>query len=121
MKRRLCLLGLLGLLAAAVASAAPSPAEQQMIDALIARVATMPDVRFVRNGRDYDARDAARFLREKYKARGQDVDTAEAFIERIASKSSTSGQPYLIRQADGREQPVAEVLRAELVRLRAQR
>lgn len=118
MKRRLCLLGWL---ACTVALAAPPPAEQQLIDALIARVGAMADVRFVRNGRDYDARDAARFLREKYLARGQEVDTADAFIERIASKSSTSGQPYLIRQADGREQPVADVLRNELLRLRSPR
>ena len=118
MQRRLALLALLAPLAAA---ATPSATEQRLIDGLIARVAAMNGVRFVRNGRDYAPADAAQFLREKYKARADGVDTAEAFIERIATKSSTSGQAYVIREANGRERPAAEVLRAELAQLRAQR
>ena len=98
------------------AHAAPGAAEQLRIDAVINAVGTRAELKFVRNGSDYPAADAARFLREKLKARGGAVRTAEAFIEQIASRSSTTGEPYLIRWPDGRVQPAAEFLRAELQR-----
>lgn len=41
------------------------------------------------------------------------------FIEKIASKSSTSGKPYLIRFNDGREVQGGEYLRAKLAKLEA--
>ena len=52
-----------------------------------------------RNGTRYPAADARSHLMTKLKYledRGA-VQTAEEFIERAASKSSVSGQPYLIR------------------------
>ncbi|RZU02026.1 DUF5329 family protein [Rivibacter subsaxonicus] len=110
--RRALLLGLLAV--ATVAGAAPSAAEQARIDALVDGIEREPSLKFVRNGRGYGAIDAARFLREKQKAMGDKVRSAEDFIEQIATRSSTTGQPYLIRFADGREQPAAEFLRARL-------
>ena len=112
MKRRAFLLSLCALPAAV--PAAPSAAEQARIDALIDAVARQRDAQFIRNGKAYLPADAATFLREKLKSRGADVTTAEQFIERIASTSSTSGQPYRIRFADGRQVTSAEFLSAQL-------
>jgi hypothetical protein len=47
------------------------------------------------------------------------VRSAEDFIDRVASFSSTTSEPYRIRFADGREVPSALYLRAELAKLRA--
>ena len=60
-----------------------------------------PGVTFERNGRRVSGRDAVRFLRAKWQHQGQGVDSAEAFIEHIASRSSTSGRPYRVCEADG--------------------
>ncbi len=50
---------------------------------------------------------------------GDDVTTARQFIDNIASKSSTSGQPYGV-EVDGRSQPSAQFLGDELARLERQ-
>jgi hypothetical protein len=104
---------------ASVAGDAAVDAERSTIEALIDSVAQLRDATFVRNGKPYDASKAARFLREKWKSRESEVRSAEDFIERVASVSSTTSKPYLIRFADGREIQSADYLRAELARLRA--
>jgi hypothetical protein len=48
---------------------------------------------------------------------GEHVTTARQFIDEIASRSSTSGQPYLIRFADGRSVSAAQFLGDELQRM----
>ena len=108
--------GIVAMTPASPAHAVPGAAEQLRIDAVINAVGARAESKFVRNGRDFSAADAARFLREKLKARGAALRSAEAFIEQIATGSSTTGQPYLIRWPDGRVQPAAEFLRAELQR-----
>jgi uncharacterized protein DUF5329 len=96
---------------------APATADQT-IEALIDSIARLTDATFVRNGETYSAAAAARFLREKWDSRRSEVHTAEDFIDRVASFSSTTGKPYSIRFADGREIPSAEYLRAQLATLR---
>lgn len=93
--------------------------EGRTIEALIGSVAGLTDATFLRNGRPYPAASAARFLREKWRSRLSDVRSAEDFIERVASFSSTTSKPYRIRFADGREVPSADYLRAELAKVRA--
>ena len=118
--RRSGWIGLLLLLvpaAAGVAGELPA-AEERLIEALIARVAGMTDAAFIRNDRSYDAATAAEFLRRKRRRHAAEVRSAEDFIERVASGSSTTGAPYRIRLGDGRELPCATVLREELQRLR---
>ena len=61
---------------------------------------------------------AAEFLRRKWRHREADVGSADDFIEKVASFSSTTGQPYLIRFSDGRETPCSIFLRTELSGLR---
>jgi hypothetical protein len=83
-------------------------------------VAQLRDATFFRNDKSYPASTAARFLREKWQARQSQVRSAEEFIDRIGSFSSTTSKPYFIRFADGRQVSSADYLRAELVRLRAE-
>ncbi len=51
---------------------------------------------FHRNGDDHDAADAADHLRLKYSRGRRYADTAENFIDRLASESSWSGETYQV-------------------------
>ena len=51
----------------------------------------------VRNDRRYSRREARGHIRSKWRLNEQLVASAEDFIEKIASRGATSGQPYLIR------------------------
>jgi hypothetical protein len=115
MRRRALLV--LGACMLAAVQAAPPPAELARIERLIQFVETQKDIRFLRNGGSYSAKDAAKFLRRKFEKMGEHVNTAQQFIEQIASKSSTSGEIYRIRFADGREVSAAQFLGDELKRM----
>ncbi len=54
------------------------------------------DCTFIRNGKRHDARDAEAHLRMKYRRGKRYAPTSEKFIERLASKSSLSKNPYYI-------------------------
>lgn len=95
------------------------PAEKARIDRLLDYVASRKDVKFVRNGSAYSSADAAKFLRGKFEKMGEHVNTAQQFIDEIGTKSSTSGQAYLIRYPDGRIEPSAKFLADELRRIDA--
>ena len=75
--------------------------ETAKIQYLIASVETLEGAKFIRNGSEYDARDASDHLRLKLKVAGKKVKTAEDFIRLCASKSSITSEPYLMRFADG--------------------
>ena len=51
---------------------------------------------FVRNDNAHGSADAADHLRLKYRRGGRYANTAENFIERLASESSWSGKPYTV-------------------------
>jgi len=114
----LAALALSGSRAARAEESLPAGAERETIEKLIASVAALTDATFLRNGEAYPAASAARFLREKWHARRSEVRTAEEFIDRVASFSSTTSKPYLIRFADGREVLSRDYLQAELAKLR---
>ena len=119
-RRRIVLVGLLaGALACVgqVARAAPSEAERARIERLIASVGGQTGLKFVRNGSAYSPADAARFLRGKFDKMGEHVNTAQQFIDEIGSRSSTTGQAYQIRFADGRSMTAAQFLGDELKRM----
>jgi hypothetical protein len=88
--------------------------EKQKIEALIKRVGDLKDVKFVRNGSPYEASSAVRFLRGKWEANDQAVKTARDFIDKVASYSGNSSNPYLIRFKDGSEITSRDFLLAEL-------
>jgi len=91
--------------------------EREKIEALIRHIENLKDAVFIRNGREYDAKTAASFLRAKWRANDAEVKSARDFIEKVASVSSTTGKPYLIRFKDGREVKSGEYLLAELRKL----
>ena len=91
--------------------------EKQKIEALIKQVAALKDATFVRNGWNYNANNAATFLRLKWETKVAEVKTAVDFIDKVASISGTSGQPYLIRFKDGSEIHSHDFLLAELKKL----
>lgn len=80
---------------------AQDPSETARIQYLLASVEALEGAKFIRNGSEHDARAAADHLRLKLRAAGSKVKTAEDFIRFCASRSSMTGEPYLIRLADG--------------------
>jgi len=88
--------------------------EQAQIEYLIESVGALHDATFVRNGSEYDSRQAAEHLRLKLHNAGNRVRTAEDFIVYCATGSSLSGEKYRIRFADGRIVETAEFLRSRL-------
>ena len=94
MRRRALLLALAG--SALPAFASLPPGERERIEQLLAGLEGESGLQFERNGRRASARDAVRFLRAKWQRYGEGVDSAEAFIDRIASRSSTTGGPYRV-------------------------
>jgi hypothetical protein len=123
MFRRSFLMSASALMVFCVSSAAraePPAKEQTRIQRLIAFVENQKGMKFIRNGTEYSCADAAKFLRGKMDSMGGEVTSAHEFIERIASKSSMSGQPYQVKFADGKTMLAAQFLSEELKRLEGQ-
>ena len=89
------------------------------IRALIQAVAES-DCEFSRNGSLHSAEAAAEHLQLKYSRGKRYANSAEAFIDRLASKSSWSGKPYQMT-CDGETQPAGDWLTATLIALRTER
>jgi Family of unknown function (DUF5329) len=110
--------GFLSLLAFAAAPSLTSgeiaAPEKAKIEALLAHVEKLEGAAFIRNGKDYDPKTAAKFLRGKWEANAKEILTASDFIAKAATKSSTSGKPYLIRPKGAPETPCADYLTAQL-------
>lgn len=95
--------------------------ETDKIEVLIKHIEELKGASFVRNNSDYDAKTAAKFLRSKWQSRRREVKTAMDFIDKVASVSSTTGKPYLIRFKDRSELKSAEYLKSELKKLEQRR
>ncbi len=104
------------LLTAAIALALDAQAKAE-IDELITYI-QKSGVRFIRNGSEYSGAEGAQHLRDKLARAGDRVKTTEDFIIGIASTSSLSGKPYLVKFPDGRTEPVGDWLRAHLAEMR---
>ena len=102
------------LLCFAVTLPTAEPAEKAKIEALISHIQGLENATFVRNGSEYSAANAAKFLRAKWERNDKEVKTATDFIAKVASASGTSGKPYVIRFKDGKETPCGEYLTALL-------
>jgi hypothetical protein len=72
---------------------------------------------FVRNGDDHDSVDAADHLRLKYSRGKRYGGSAEQFIDRLATESSWSGDPYTVT-CDGKTQASAQWLHLALAEYR---
>jgi hypothetical protein len=74
---------------------------------------------FVREGKDYEGQAAAQFLLAKLAVPRDKVIDVEEFIERFASQSSRTGEPYHVRDEDGGVVTMRDWLRAALQRIEA--
>jgi hypothetical protein len=77
--------------------AANAASERDKIERLIDQVGTLQNATFIRNGEEHTPAEAAEHLRRKWEAAGNEITTVEDFIDKIASKSSISGEAYRIR------------------------
>ena len=77
-----------------LADSTPSSVRAE-IDTLLSRL-EQSGCEFYRNGDWYSATEAKAHLLRKLKAAGA-AASAEQFIDRLASKSTMSGKPYLVR------------------------
>src|SRR4249919_1231185 len=93
--------------------------EAAKIQALISSVEQLKGAVFIRNGVEYDGAKAAEHLRRKLGYAGKKVQTAEQFIDMLATGSSMSGRPYRIRFADGHSVESAAYFHEQLKRLEA--
>lgn len=111
---------MLGLLLTPVARAEPPTNVQVEVNFLLGYVEGS-GCEFYRNGTWHDSKTAQAHLRDKYKylAARNLITTTEDFIERAATESSFSGQPYAVRCHGGAAVPSGQWLRAELARFRA--
>lgn len=94
--------------------------EKVRINYLIYEIEQLDGV-FIRNGKEYCPEQASAHIRMKLKnamiswfAPEKDRWTAELFIEKIASKSSISGQPYQIKFQTGQTVDAGDWLRERL-------
>ena len=104
----------------AVTQAGPPARVDLEVQRLLTSIATS-HCRFYRNGKWYDPKRAAKHLRDKYDylAAHARVTTAEDFIDLAATRSSVSGEPYLLKCGAGAAMPAADWLRALLVKNRS--
>lgn len=96
------------------ALAGPPLSEKEKIEQLIKCIECLKDAKFIRNGSTYDAPKAAEHLRLKWKKGGSSVKTANDFINKLASESSMSGEPYYIIYNNGTKIPSKDFLNKKL-------
>ena len=72
---------------------------------------------FIRNGKEYNTKEALVHIEKKYEYTKRWIKSAEDFIKCTATKSSVSGRPYTVR-CDGREILCAEWLSEQLKKFR---
>lgn len=95
MKKVIC--ALMTLAFALPASAKLSAHEEARINAMLDALAVKKEIAFVRNGDAHTAEEAVSHLRLKLSKTRNRLDTAEQFIDNVASSSSLSGKPYRVK------------------------
>jgi hypothetical protein len=100
------------------AAAEGAEAESLKIQYLVASIESLQGAQFMRNGKAYEAKQAADHLRLKLRRAGERCRTAEAFIRYCASASSMSGKPYEIRFANGEQVTTEQFLRRKLAQFK---
>jgi hypothetical protein len=108
------------LCAASLAHATPSASEQKVIETLIQRVASQKSMKFMRNGEEHDAAEAARHLRAKYDHFKDEIVTAEDFIRLCGTRSEVTKVPYKVRIANKGTRSSSDFLKEELRAVRLQ-
>ena len=110
---------MLGLLLVPVARAEPPTNVQIEVNFLLGYIEGS-GCEFYRNGTWHDSKTAQAHLRDKYKdlVKRNLINTTEEFIERAATASSLSGQPYKLKCNGGATVTSNQWLRDELARFR---
>ncbi|HYD17390.1 MAG TPA: DUF5329 domain-containing protein [Patescibacteria group bacterium] len=101
------------------AKAAPNGTEMLAITHLFQFVREA-NAQFIRNGVSYNGGDAAAHMEKKWGHAKDRLSTAEEFIDYVASRSSLTGKPYMVKTADGKTIEARAWLYAELNRFRIQ-
>ena len=112
MNRRVVFPVLTLMMAPALATDAPNAEVAHLLSVVAASSCV-----FIRNGKQHTADEAVKHLEMKYHRVSRRIDTAETFIDRIASESSLTGKPYLI-DCDGAPVPTRQWLTAKLAEYR---
>lgn len=74
---------------------------------------------FIRNDEEHSSKFAAEHIRNKYDYFRDRINTPEEFIKLCATKSTISGERYLVRCGRNRQIPSAEWLTEELNKYRS--
>jgi len=89
--------------------------QKQRIEYLLERLSRTA-YNFLRNGEMHDSKKAVLLMRYKWVKFGSEVQKAEDFVDKIASGSRTSGEPYYVK-ANQRYYLVKDILFFELEQL----
>jgi hypothetical protein len=92
--------------------------EKEKIEKLISAIEALEGASFVRNGQSYSTDEAITHLRRKMESAGQQIKTVQDFIEQLASKSSLTGDEYMIRMPNGQAIKASDFLTQELGKLK---
>lgn len=93
-----------------------NPSEMDKINYLLNSVKRSKLV-FIRNGVEHNSSNAVRWLKRKLyhkRMRANPITSAQDFIERIATKSNTTGLPYQVMWSDGYVMNSEDILKFEL-------
>ena len=90
--------------------------EEARINAMLEGLAQKKGLIFVRNGDEHTCDEAVSHLRLKLGNTRNRIDTAEQFIDKVASSSSITGKPYIVKmpgKSDENAQPFLHALIAQ--------
>ena len=87
--------------------------EEARIAAMLSALGEKKDLTFIRNGSSHNSEEAVSHLQLKLSKTRNRLDTAEQFIDKVASTSSISGQAYIVR-INGKEE-TAKVFLHQLI------
>lgn len=105
-------------LTGAIPATRPAMTVAQQVEYLIDTIAKLDGATFIRNDGEYTAANAAALMRFRWERDKGKLKTAEQFVEELATKSSTTGKPYVIRFKDGNEIKSGEYLLKKLAEIR---
>lgn len=94
----------------------PDSLISSLISSMLEGLAQKKDLIFVRNGDEHTCDEAVSHLRLKLGNTRNRIDTAEQFIDKVASSSSITGKPYIVKmpgKSDENAQPFLHALIAQ--------
>lgn len=71
--------------------------EEARVQAMLTALSQQQGLVFIRNGSEHTSEEAVSHLRLKLKNTRNRINTADQFIDKVASSSSITGKPYTVR------------------------